>query len=1195
MRYISSFSTRFPVFIIFLALGITVFFAYQIKTKAYTESDTTKFLPTDMKTVKANDYYRKNFSYNDSLIIGIEAPEKGIMNRQVLRTIESIVDRISVLRITREIDSKITGKRETVVLPMGIDTDDITSISGLEDAIMDRETGAVITGSVIKKLKKEAGIPYTDENEGRLPESDGDLVKIIPDLKQHILKDRLFRGNLLSNSENATAIHIPMINKWEYKQRYATLELETAIEPAMLKARFSGNDSTFPHDVFGKTIDGTAYDDAFIAAHTARVRKELKGHLTDYLSPAFDTYPRLEELLAQELTGENFREIMKISREKSFFMHSKMTTWDIFTSKLYDFTLEHIDPLSLENLSFQLPDVNHIYDLLVIYDHANEILEEESGEGIKTYIAGMPVVFSVMSRIIDKDMGMLMPMGVIVIFIILAVSFRSSKGVVIPLVTVVISVIWALGMMALTGTPITTSTSIIPIILLAVGSAYGIHFLNRYNEDAKQSDDRRKVLRLSIEGVGVAIIMAGMTTFLGFLSLSSSKLLMIRHFSLFSAFGICVALLLTLTLSPALLCFWKLPKKEHLQKKEKEGGKTGKFDAALMNWAKMVRSAPKTALTVFILLSIGAGILMKDLQFEGGVIEDFKEDNPLRISDEFINKNLTGTGEISFLFKFRDSVNLDNEWIVNALKERSNDFASAWDSSPGQDRLIRSSPIQDLRNRLVQLVEDPAPNAKELETTISLFRDIMNEEYMVEVEMEADQALESDSDMDALFEENEEVVSDDDLLSLADEGSGEEDDLTGLADDEDLAEAEEGPFVDYSPEQVAGLKDLNQRLNPGTEEWEATAEAILRLRDLKNTDKGQVLMKRWNLLQDLFAADIKQPRVLHKLEEFRNRLVAMDSPKVNLNGDLINPTGFVSGPVDMIRKTYSVFYHDEDPAFKKIPDTRTDNLSDPTLTDRGVIGVVLNQAQNSNRDAFEGMISPDLKEFQFSIMARNSTTSFASSYLVEAEKIFNDIFPEDDPYIESVAIGGQVPVMMEIMNMIVTSQVTSILQAMVFVFIITFFIFRSALGGLYSLIPLTFTILANFGMIILLGWKINTGTVMVASISIGIGVDYTIHFLERFKMQLKAGDPFDLAYFNTIRSVGKAILINAISVAFGFIVLLASDMGGTQSMGILMFGTMAYSSLAALTLLPAVIFVTKPRFLTKVVEQNGAKEIATVN
>jgi len=220
MRTISLFSTRFPKTIIFLVFVLTVFFIHQIYTKAYVETDMTKFVPKDLESVKANDYYRKNFNYQEPLIIGLEAENNRIMDPDVLRAIEKIVRDIKLLKKHKTIKSKITGKTEIVELPVGIDTEDISSISGLEDAILDKETGAVITGSVIAKLKKEAGIPYTEENENALPESDEDLKKIIPTLEQHILNDRLFKGNILSEDGKATTIVVPMINKWQYMQLF---------------------------------------------------------------------------------------------------------------------------------------------------------------------------------------------------------------------------------------------------------------------------------------------------------------------------------------------------------------------------------------------------------------------------------------------------------------------------------------------------------------------------------------------------------------------------------------------------------------------------------------------------------------------------------------------------------------------------------------------------------------------------------------------------------------------------------------------------------------------------------------------------------------------------------------------------------------------------------------------------------------
>jgi predicted RND superfamily exporter protein len=937
--------------------------------------------------------------------------------------------------------------------------------------------------------------------------------------------------------------------------------------------------------VYGQTIAGKTYDDAFIAAHTSNVRQKLKGFLKDFLSPAIDKSPDLRALFEQELTAESFRDIMNLADDKDFFMHPELQSWEIFTNKLYDFMLKYIDPLSYENLEFQLADVKKVYDLLYVYDQATEVLQRHSGDDLNFYIAGQPVVISIMARIINSDMKILMPIGVVVIFIMLAFSFKSVRGVIIPLLTVVISVIWALGMMALTGTPITTSTSILPIVLLAVGSAYSIHFLNRYIEDAKQGTDRKKILRLTIEGVGVAILMAGLTTFSGFVSLSSSPLLLARHFGLFTAFGVLVALLLTMTLTPALLSFWRLPrfKKQEQESNDQQEPPTGFIESVLLSWGRLVTSHPKITLTTFAVATLIAGIAMLNLEFEGGLMADFNEDSPLKQSDIFINKNLTGTGDFNLVFKFRDRVNLENDTIAAELKQRIAGLEAAWQGS-----YASGSIATNVVTSLKKLAENPTAHQGHIEESVSLLQDIFNEEYLVELETpeQSGSSLESENMLNELTELDADDGDPD--------GFG---DLGDLAESEDIADeaVQSGPFSEYTVEQIAGLKDINERLHLPAWQWETTGQAIIRLRADKGSPQGQQVMKHLALVNDIFAADIKQPQVLHKLETLRAELVAMDSPTVDFKGEIRKPTGFLTSPVDLVRKTYSVFYHNENPAFKKIPDADKDGFAEASLTDRGIIGVVLNQAQNSNRSLFESMVSADFKEFQVNIMSRDGKNAFIEPYSEKIYALLDKLFPEDDPYIKDISIGGQSPVSAEIATLIATSQTRSILQAMVYVFFITFFIFRSAWGGLYSVLPLLFTIIANFGMMVLMGWKINTGTVMVASISIGIGVDYTIHFLERFKAQLKIGDRYDLAYYHSIQSVGRAILINATSVAAGFLVLLLSDLASVRAMGLLMTGTMLYSTVAAITLLPALIFVMQPKFLAKYTDKAVPAEAALMN
>ena len=148
------------------------------------------------------------------------------------------------------------------------------------------------------------------------------------------------------------------------------------------------------------------------------------------------------------------------------------------------------------------------------------------------------------------------------------------------------------------------------------------------------------------------------------------------------------------------------------------------------------------------------------------------------------------------------------------------------------------------------------------------------------------------------------------------------------------------------------------------------------------------------------------------------------------------------------------------------------------------------------------------------------------------------------------------------------------------VFLVCLFIFRSFTGGILSIIPITLTVVTNLGLMGLAGFPINFGTVMIASISIGAGIDFTIHFIERFKTEyVEGGKSFKNAYFETLQTTGKAIMISAFAVAGGFLVLTLSTFKMLAISGLMVAMTMLLSSIASITVLPALIKWIDPDFV----------------
>jgi predicted RND superfamily exporter protein len=121
------------------------------------------------------------------------------------------------------------------------------------------------------------------------------------------------------------------------------------------------------------------------------------------------------------------------------------------------------------------------------------------------------------------DIRMLVPLVILVVLSVLLLSFRRGIAIVLPLVTVLIATIWSVGAMPLVGVKMSVLSTVLPVILVAVGSAYGIHVVSHYVDerevagDLSREEHRRLVIELT-RRIGKPVFLAALTTFVGFVS-----------------------------------------------------------------------------------------------------------------------------------------------------------------------------------------------------------------------------------------------------------------------------------------------------------------------------------------------------------------------------------------------------------------------------------------------------------------------------------------------------------------------------------------------------------------------------------------------------------------------------------------------------------------------------------------------------
>lgn len=264
------------------------------------------------------------------------------------------------------------------------------------------------------------------------------------------------------------------------------------------------------------------------------------------------------------------------------------------------------------------------------------------------YFGGLPMMMNDINDLILADIIWLLPIVFIIIALILLLSFKSFRGVLLPLLTAGIAVIWTIGIMVVTGYELTIISNIIPVVLLAVGSAYAIHVLNSINHTLGK--DRKQVLIKALAYIMVPVILAAVTTAMGFMSfVFGAYLTMIKDFGIFTAVGTLIALLLSIFFVPALIsAFSMYRKKVETDQPEKENILTHKILQPLVT---LLFKHPKYSLTtwgVFLLMSIGGMFFIKT---SVNMADYFKKDNPTRVSEDVMQKKFGGSLPVFVVFE----------------------------------------------------------------------------------------------------------------------------------------------------------------------------------------------------------------------------------------------------------------------------------------------------------------------------------------------------------------------------------------------------------------------------------------------------------------------------------------------------------------------------------------------------------------
>ena len=164
---------------------------------------------------------------------------------------------------------------------------------------------------------------------------------------------------------------------------------------------------------------------------------------------------------------------------------------------------------------------------------------------------------------------------------------------------------------------------------------------------------------------------------------------------------------------------------------------------------------------------------------------------------------------------------------------------------------------------------------------------------------------------------------------------------------------------------------------------------------------------------------------------------------------------------------------------------------------------------------------------------------------------------------------------LEITDSLTESQFISILFTITaaLVVLVLFFwatAFRPMLAVL-SVLPILLVLVWVLGTMVLLGYSYNVITAFIIALSIGLGLDYTIHVTHRFMEEIERNDRIGEAINVTLRATGGALIGSALTTALGFLVLVFSPIAPIGQLGLLTAITITYSLIAAVMVLPPML------------------------
>ena len=743
-----------------------------------------------------------------------------------------------------------------------------------------------------------------------------------------------------------------------------------------------------------------------------------------------------------------------------------------------------------------------------IADRVREAVDAHFPDAEK-YWGGGPFISTWIYETTQADMARLTPWAISAIVLIMLLAFRDALGTLLGLIATGVGIAVSRALMAVLDVSFNIVLSSMPIILFAIGSAYAIHILSRYDHHAREVGETPEAVVHTLVNTGPTVVTAGLTTVAGLLSFMMMDIEPMQTFGIFTAIGLSVTLVASLTFVPAVISLWPRPVRKSVG---------GAWQALMCSMAGFTRRHRVIAMGALL------GATMLGLSYAGKVQSRmdlrafFDPGTQPYEAQDFLDDEFGG----SQFLQLHVAADLEEPEVLREIRRIS-------------DRMVQLPHVTNVSgvDDVMAIINDAMSGARRIPDTSGqtgvLYR-----------------FLSSDPAVSKLITEDRKEA-----LIQVKIGSNDADDLDGVLD---AVEALVAASAITTYEVVKGpdhAESVRARiLDTVTEQVLALSHTAGIVLPADATDRIAAFLAEPPPTADAAAVAASVQQFLGSEESF----VVLQPGQAEVVAGTAASLGPQPSWTDLESALASALGVDaSDGTVQDLLVALDAPLADFWRAEiaRSGAGILLQRLDVTTPEGGKG------QRFGAAI----------ASALQDRDNT-EALVPSDDPEASAITwtVSGMPVLYRGLSRSVTANQFKSLGFALGLVFLIMTIYYRSIFTGMLATAPTFLTLCMVYGAMGVAGVHLDIGTSMLASLIIGAGVDYGVHLLAGW--QASESEEIVDAATHAVKETSHAIWTNAIMVAAGFFVLTLGDARPLKNVGGLTAAAMLVAAFSTFVVVP---------------------------